>query len=1541
MATSVRHLQSLGALLCGVILSIGAFNAQSSEAATYYVATTGSDSNTCMQAQGPSTPKRTINAALNCLGTATGAGAGHTVQVAAGTYAETINNNLPGGTSWNTPFTLTAATSGTVTLQPPVGAGRCMLIARATSQYAIISDLVCDGVNIVNEGMKITDSSYGAASFIRLQDMEIKNAKHHGILVTRSTDDEFIRITVHDNGTTDDVDNGLYISDTAHRALIVNSILYNNHASGIQVYSTTTAPDGCVVQNNRVYANGTSGLVLSATNALASNNVIYNNHTAAGNLLGKAKSALKVGGISNGVKLYNNTVYGQKANSSDKGIEVSSGVANSEVKNNIAYNNAKNLSTSGTNTILVNNLTTTDPQFVDAPVTTDFHLQATSPAIDAGVSLPSVPTDYDGNPRPQGLAYDIGAYEFVPAPVAFDFSFTNSGDQSVTQGATASNPLTATLVSGTAQTVAFSTSGLPAGATAAFSSTACAPTCATTLTLSTIASTPTGTYTIMVTSTGGGVTRTTSFALTVTVVAPPPPFDFALTNGSDQSVTQGAAVSNTITTTLLSGSVQAVAFSTSGLPTEATAVFSPTACSPTCATTLTLSTTASTPTGTYTIMVTGTATGGLTRTTSFALTVAAPPPPFDFAFTNGGNQSIAQGAAVSNAITATLLSDSVQAVAFTVSGLPTGATAAFSLTACAPTCATTLTLSTTASTPIGPYTLTVAGTGGGVTRTTSFSLTVTATAATTYYVATTGSDSNTCVQAQDPRTPKQTINAALNCLGTAAYAGAGQTVQVAAGTYTETINNNLPGGSSWSAPFTLAAAMSGTVTLQPPVGAARCLLIASAGSQYAIVRGLVCDGTNITNEGIKIADSSYGVASFIRIQDTEVKNAKHHGVSVVHSTDNELIHITAHDNGTTDDADYGISIGEAAHRTVIRDSTVYNNHATGIQVYSTTTPPDGCLVRNNRVYTNGTSGVVLWATNTLAYNNVIYNNHTAAGNLLGSAKSALKVGGISTGVKLYNNTVYGQKANSSDKGIEVSSGAANTEVRNSIAYNNAKNLSTSGTNTLLTNNLTTTTDPKFVDAPVTTDFHLQATSPAIDAGVPLPSVPTDCDGNPRPQGLAYDIGAYEIGSGAPAFTFSLSSSSGDQGVTRGASVSIPISATLISGTTQAVAFTVSSLPSPEVIASFSPASCSPPCAPTLTLSPSASTPTGTYPLTVTGAGGGVSQTTTFNLTVNASDPPPLLPAGETPASFTVAFIGDQGLNSNAGAVLQLIKNKGAQLVIHSGDLDYYNEPTAFDNMVTNILGAEFPYLVSRGNHDIAAWDGPTGYQALLQARIDRYNTDPATPAYDRIVCTGPALGMKSSCTYRGLRVLLIDPTAFSDEDLFIKQELANSPAIWNVCSWHYDQTAMQVGGQADLVGWADYEECRKGGAIIATAHQHSYARTRTLSSTQTQTVDAAWPDANTLRVVPGSTFVFHAGIGGVGIGSQTRCLPTTFPYGCNGEWAMIYTSSQDAKLGALFITFNVDGDAKKARGELFNITTPPTLIDSFTITADPFASPPP
>jgi uncharacterized protein YjaG (DUF416 family) len=41
----------------------------------------------------------------------------------------------------------------------------------------------------------------------------------------------------------------------------------------------------------------------------------------------------------------------------------------------------------------------------------DFQLQATSPAIDAGMALSEVLTDLKGISRPQGAGYDIGAYE--------------------------------------------------------------------------------------------------------------------------------------------------------------------------------------------------------------------------------------------------------------------------------------------------------------------------------------------------------------------------------------------------------------------------------------------------------------------------------------------------------------------------------------------------------------------------------------------------------------------------------------------------------------------------------------------------------------------------------------------------------------------------------------------------------------------------------------------------------------------------------------------------------------------------------------------------------------------------------------------------------------------------------------------------------------------------------------------------------------------------------------------------------------------------
>ena len=469
---------------------------------------------------------------------------------------------------------------------------------------------------------------------------------------------------------------------------------------------------------------------------------------------------------------------------------------------------------------------------------------------------------------------------------AFDFSLSNGGNKSVTAGSSTTNSITATLVSGSAQPVTFSASGLPAGATASFSPASCSPTCSSTVTIgTTIGTTPAGTSTITVSAAGGGVTRTTSFSLTVSLptAATPTitpnggsftssvsvtmatatagasiyyttdgttptqssilytgamtlassaavnakafmsgynpsgvasasfsvtqPFDFSLSNAGSKSVTAGSLVTNSITATLLSGSAQPVTFSVSGLPAGATASFSPASCSPSCSSTMTIGTTiGTTPAGTSTITVSA-AGGGVTRTTSFSLTVSLPTAatptitpnggsftssvsvtmatatagasiyyttdgttptqssilytgamtlassaavnakafvsgynpssmasaaftitqPFDFSLSaaNNGSSSVTAGSSIAFLVSANLISGSAQAVTFSASGLPAGATASFSSAICTPTCSSTLTINTTAgTTPAGTSAVTVSATGGAVTRTTSFNLTV-------------------------------------------------------------------------------------------------------------------------------------------------------------------------------------------------------------------------------------------------------------------------------------------------------------------------------------------------------------------------------------------------------------------------------------------------------------------------------------------------------------------------------------------------------------------------------------------------------------------------------------------------------------------------------------------------------------------------------------------------------------------------------------------------------------------------------------------------
>ena len=97
--------------------------------------------------------------------------------------------------------------------------------------------------------------------------------------------------------------------------------------------------------------------------------------------------------------------------------------------------------------------------------------------------------------------------------------------------------------------------------------------------------------------------------------------DFSVsTSATSGPVAKGSSVTTTVTTAVRSGTAESVALSASGLPTGATATFSPTSVTAGGSSTLTLKTASTTPSGTYAITVTGTA-ASASRTTTYLLWV--------------------------------------------------------------------------------------------------------------------------------------------------------------------------------------------------------------------------------------------------------------------------------------------------------------------------------------------------------------------------------------------------------------------------------------------------------------------------------------------------------------------------------------------------------------------------------------------------------------------------------------------------------------------------------------------------------------------------------------------------------------------------------------------------------------------------------------------------------------------------------------------------------------------------------------------------------
>jgi parallel beta-helix repeat protein len=446
----------------------------------------------------------------------------------------------------------------------------------------------------------------------------------------------------------------------------------------------------------------------------------------------------------------------------------------------------------------------------------------------------------------------------------------------------------------------------------------------------------------------------------------------------------------------------------------------------------------------------------------------------------------------------------------------------------------------------------------------------------TYYVSLQGNNTNTGSENQ----PWQTIQFAVN------QAIPGDTIIVHAGTYQENVHITRAGEPD--NPISLIAAESEGVLIN---GRADPALIGEGN--YWVLRGF--ELTSKADRTLRIG------SSFWKIQENKITGAvyfwgnnnlfednvvdgsqhagnengvmddgpsSHHNIfrrNTVHDfnlrgfwsqwlthdnlfEENEVFNITA-ETGMGIDLDAASNVG---YRHTVRGNIIHNCAQTGIELENSY----ASVVENNFIYNTGLEGiqVINYQGCTVGGEENQYGD--PEGNCEGDELDTIvrqnviidggRVGGIvsyhSSGVKLYNNTIYGSGAGFYILGDATQ--ADNWDVQGNIfAHNSRVQISLEDPKSLSQDSYNLVyqpgndevyeirgaeslfyslaewedafgfgknsiqADPMFVD-PGKLDLRLQPGSPAIDVGLDL-QISADIDNNPRPVGKGYDLGAYE------------------------------------------------------------------------------------------------------------------------------------------------------------------------------------------------------------------------------------------------------------------------------------------------------------------------------------------------------------------------------------------------------------------------------------------------
>lgn len=372
----------------------------------------------------------------------------------------------------------------------------------------------------------------------------------------------------------------------------------------------------------------------------------------------------------------------------------------------------------------------------------------------------------------------------------------------------------------------------------------------------------------------------------------------------------------------------------------------------------------------------------------------------------------------------------------------------------------------------------------------------------TYYVSTSGSDSNSGTSTSQPF---RTIAKGVKPLRP------GDTLYIRGGVWTERIDLMTPNTNGTSGGYIKIAGYPGEqVTIRYKDTPGGYGAIKARGTRgYLIFENLILDGVNMpSNEmGWLIRDGNH---HFI-LRNLEIKNYKGTALGII-ANDIQIINCKIHDNispiNQAGYRHYGIYFNRGSNG-LIQGNQIYRNDGGGVQVFPG--PVSNLVIRNNAIYSNNTmtssqiGGIILQGTSsssissTKIYNNLVYKNGSASD---AGPASGIHIGDYASGTKVLNNTVYGNR----NYGVVVGSKASSTTIQNNITYGNGKNYYSYGSGTGFSNNITA--DPKFVSTS-SSNFQLQSSSPAANKGVYLSSVPNDYRNFPRPKGSTHDIGGYE------------------------------------------------------------------------------------------------------------------------------------------------------------------------------------------------------------------------------------------------------------------------------------------------------------------------------------------------------------------------------------------------------------------------------------------------